>query len=236
MKISFFSICIQGRRLCKNVHIMREYIRQTKQQYKEYNFSSSASSSHVDSYITRRSPPTPPSRPCSQLYPYLPSASKEGYLVRESYPGGRKCTDKNCQTCPWLREGPNFSHSITKRKYKFMTPSTCTDTGLVYLVTCSSCRYKKDQLDILYCLFHDIGSNMLERLSNHWGKLMRSIRIISSCRDHSLAGTLALCVGSWTGASRSLINVHRKNWTEDYNSGRKSSQPYFHWDWMKIKN
>lgn len=84
---------------------------------------------------------TASSRPCSMLYPYLSSApATSEFGDRESYPGGRKCEDLKCETCPWIKEGPNFSNSITKKKYKLMTPATCTDKGLIYVVTCASCR------------------------------------------------------------------------------------------------
>ena len=80
-------------------------------------------------------------RPCSMMYPYLPSAPSHNDTVdRQSFPGGRKCEDDTCVTCVWLREGPNFHSSATRKKYKFMTPATCTDTCLVYLVTCRKCR------------------------------------------------------------------------------------------------
>jgi len=85
-------------------------------------------------------------RPCSMLYPYLPSApapSECGDLdaiPRHTFPGSRKCDDDECITCAWMKEGPNFVNSVTKRQYKFMTPATCTDEGLVYVVTCERCR------------------------------------------------------------------------------------------------
>ena len=86
------------------------------------------------------------SRPCSMLYPYLPSApapsecGDHDCAPRQSFPGGRKCEDETCVTCAWVKEGPNFYNSVTRRQYKFMTPATCTDTGLVYVVTCGRCR------------------------------------------------------------------------------------------------
>lgn len=86
------------------------------------------------------------SRPCSMMYPYLPSApapSECGDLdtmPRQSFPGSRKCDDEECVTCAWMKEGPNFVSSVTRRKYKFMTPVTCTDESLVYVVTCDKCR------------------------------------------------------------------------------------------------
>ena len=114
--------------------------------------------------VTARSPlrpaaqqlsrPTSPvsERPCSQMYPYLPSAPsysggspEHGALspaaaARDSFPGARRCEDEACVTCAWLQEGPNFQSSATRKKYKFMTPATCTDTCVVYLVTCKKCR------------------------------------------------------------------------------------------------
>ena len=115
--------------------------------------------------VTARSPlrpaaqqlsrPTSPvsERPCSQMYPYLPSAPsysggspEHGALspaaaARDSFPGARRCEDEACVTCAWLQEGPNFQSSATRKKYKFMTPATCTDTCVVYLVTCKKCRW-----------------------------------------------------------------------------------------------
>ena len=83
-------------------------------------------------------------RPCSMMYPYLPSAPNVAHntsdIARETFPGGRKCEDDECVTCVWLKEGPNFVSSSTGHKYKFMTPATCTDTCLVYLVTCTKCK------------------------------------------------------------------------------------------------
>ena len=86
------------------------------------------------------------SRPCSMLYPYLPSApapSECGDLdsiPRQTFPGSRKCDDEECITCAWMKEGPNFFSSVTRRQYKFMTPVTCIDEGLIYVVTCDRCR------------------------------------------------------------------------------------------------
>ena len=103
-----------------------------------------SSSRPVSPALSMSRPGSPDSslqRPCSMMYPYLPSAPSHNDTVdRESFPGGRKCEDDTCVTCVWLREGPNFHSSATRKKYKFMTPATCTDTCLVYLVTCRKCR------------------------------------------------------------------------------------------------
>ena len=91
--------------------------------------------------------PTPSSlshtRPVSMMYPYSPTAPAHvsADVSRDSFPGGRRCEDDDCTTCVWLREGPNFQSTATRKKYKFMTPATCTDTCLVYLVTCTKCRW-----------------------------------------------------------------------------------------------
>jgi hypothetical protein len=85
-------------------------------------------------------------RPCSMLYPYLPSAPAPSEcgdmdaIPRHTFPGSRKCDDEECITCAWMKEGPNFINSVTRRQYKFMTPATCTDEGLIYVVTCDRCR------------------------------------------------------------------------------------------------
>ena len=110
----------------------------------QHNTTYSASSRPVSPALSLSRPGSPDSslqRPCSMMYPYLPSAPSHNDTVdRQSFPGGRKCEDDTCVTCVWLREGPNFHSSATRKKYKFMTPATCTDTSLVYLVTCRKCR------------------------------------------------------------------------------------------------
>eukprot|EP00092_Neocalanus_flemingeri_P020266 GFUD01021948.1.p1 GENE.GFUD01021948.1~~GFUD01021948.1.p1 ORF type:complete len:578 (+),score=103.58 GFUD01021948.1:72-1805(+) len=103
------------------------------------------SASLFDPTPARVSSPTM-SRPCSMLYPYLPSAPAPSEcgdldtLPRQLFPGSRKCDDEECITCAWIKEGPNFFSNVTRRQYKFMTPVTCTEGGLIYLVTCDRCR------------------------------------------------------------------------------------------------
>ena len=101
---------------------------------------SSRAASPVSS-IRPTSPTSPsPGRPVSMMYPYLPSApSPSDTIARDNFPGGRKCEEEDCVTCAWLVEGPNFRSNSTCRTYKLMTPATCTDTCLVYLVTCGKC-------------------------------------------------------------------------------------------------
>merc|ERR1719300_1293623 len=86
------------------------------------------------------SPSSTLTRPCSMMYPYLPSAPIHcDEIERDTFPGGRKCEDDSCTTCVWLNEGPNFQSSATRKKYKFMTPATCSDLSVIYLVTCVKC-------------------------------------------------------------------------------------------------
>ena len=81
------------------------------------------------------------SRPCSMLYPYVSSAPPPyDSESRQLFPGGRRCHHPRCNACLWLKEGPNFSSSVSKRRFKFMTPTTCTERNIIYLVTCNSCR------------------------------------------------------------------------------------------------
>ena len=37
-------------------------------------------------------------------------------------------------------QGPHFSSTVTNKQYRFMPTVTCTDTSLIYLVTCRRCR------------------------------------------------------------------------------------------------
>ena len=81
-----------------------------------------------------------PGRPCSQLYPYLPSAPAAlSGPARSVYPGGSRCGEESCTACARLREGPTFTSSSTGKQYKLMTPVTCTDMDIVFLVTCGRC-------------------------------------------------------------------------------------------------
>ena len=93
---------------------------------------------------SRATSPTMGARPVSMMYPYLPSAPSTSDTIardnRDSFPGGRKCEEEDCVTCAWLVEGPNFRSNSTCRSYKLMTPATCTDTNIVYLVTCQRCQ------------------------------------------------------------------------------------------------
>ena len=93
---------------------------------------------------SRATSPTMGVRPVSMMYPYLPSAPPTSETIardnRDGFPGGRKCEEENCVTCAWLVEGPNFRSNSTCRSYKLMTPATCTDTNIVYLVTCQRCQ------------------------------------------------------------------------------------------------
>ena len=93
---------------------------------------------------SRATSPTMGARPVSMMYPYLPSAPSTSETIardnRDCFPGGRKCEEEDCVTCAWLVEGPNFRSNSTCRTYKLMTPATCTDTNIVYLVTCERCQ------------------------------------------------------------------------------------------------
>ena len=59
--------------------------------------------------------------------------------ARSVYPGGRRCGEESCTACARLREGPTFTSSSTGKQYKLMTPVTCTDMDIVFLVTCGRC-------------------------------------------------------------------------------------------------
>ncbi|XP_023342679.1 uncharacterized protein LOC111712333 [Eurytemora carolleeae] len=83
-------------------------------------------------------------RPQSAVYPCLPTApdlGSQGFnRPKPVQPGNRKCGNDECVACAWMIEGPHFSSTVTNKQYRFMPTVTCTDTSLIYLVTCRRCR------------------------------------------------------------------------------------------------
>jgi len=82
-----------------------------------------------------------PVQPPDTLYPQLPSAPSAPSEAGDAPPpGNQKCGNTSCVTCAWLVEGPSFSSTVTGKQYLLMTSVSCTDSQIIYLVTCRGCR------------------------------------------------------------------------------------------------
>ena len=96
----------------------------------------------LSAHISRDGHPPPPASLPALVYPALPSAPQPAPAPLTALPPGcRKCGHQDCVTCAFLLEGYTFASTATGRQYRFMTPVTCTDSRIIYLVTCKSCRY-----------------------------------------------------------------------------------------------
>jgi len=100
----------------------------------------------LSAHISRGGGPPSPEAPSPLpplVYPPLqPSAPlEEASSSRLPLPpGNRRCGHLDCVTCAFLQQGSGFISTVTKRRYKMMTPVTCTDARVIYLVTCGKCQ------------------------------------------------------------------------------------------------
>jgi len=100
----------------------------------------------LSAHISRGGRPASPPLLPPLVYPPLPSAPPPPDALAPPEvpclplpPGARRCGLQDCVTCVFLIPGSSFQSTVTGRRYKLMTPVTCTDSRLVYLVTCRSC-------------------------------------------------------------------------------------------------
>jgi len=136
-------------------------------------------------------------RPTSQysVSPSAPRISEYRLSGGLDPPGNRKCDNEDCVTCTWLIEGPYFYSSVSKRQYLFMTPVTCTDTSIIYLVTCHRCSKQyvgKTQNSLRerhYGHRREIDT-LSSPLGKHFGEICGidswRIQIIDKCQPHEL--------------------------------------------------
>jgi len=99
----------------------------------------------LSAHISRGGAPPSPEAPSPLpplVYPPLhPSAPPQDVSSTLPLPpGNRRCGHLDCVTCAFLQQGSGFVSTVTKRRYKMMTPVTCTDARVIYLVTCGLCR------------------------------------------------------------------------------------------------
>ena len=54
-------------------------------------------------------------------------------------PEVKKCGVKRCGTCPFLKEGREFTFSTRNETFRVKHSMNCTSTNLVYVITCAGC-------------------------------------------------------------------------------------------------
>ena len=66
-------------------------------------------------------------------------------------PEVKKCGVKRCGTCPYLKEGREFTFSTRNETFRVKHSMNCTSTNLVYVITCAGCgqNYKGETGDVL---------------------------------------------------------------------------------------
>jgi len=158
-------------------------------------------------------------RPPSQ-YSVSPSAPRISSEYRLSGgldpPGNRKCDNEDCVTCTWLIEGPYFYSSVSKRQYLFMTPVTCTDTSIIYMVTCHRCSKQyvgKTQNSLRerhYGHRREIDT-LSSPLGKHFGEICGidswRIQIIDKCQSHELKSREAYWMHEVKSLAPSGLNI-----------------------------
>ena len=49
------------------------------------------------------------------------------------------CGTKRCGTCPYLKEGKEFTFSATNETFRIKHSMSCTSNNLIYVITCAGC-------------------------------------------------------------------------------------------------
>ena len=66
-------------------------------------------------------------------------------------PEGKICGTKRGGTCPFLKQGKEYTFSVTNETSRIKNSTNCTSTNLVYVITCARCghNYIGETSDIL---------------------------------------------------------------------------------------
>ena len=51
------------------------------------------------------------------------------------------CGTKRCGTCPYLKQGKDFTFSATNEPFRIKHSTNCTSTNLIYVITCAGCGH-----------------------------------------------------------------------------------------------
>ena len=70
---------------------------------------------------------------------------------KDTDPEVKICGTKRCGTCPYLKQGKEFTFSATNETFRIKHSMNCTSTNLVYVITCAGCghNYTGETGDVL---------------------------------------------------------------------------------------
>ena len=60
---------------------------------------------------------------------------------KDTDPEVKICKTKRCGTCPYLKQGKEFTFSATNETFRIKHSMNCTSTNLIYVITCAGCGH-----------------------------------------------------------------------------------------------
>ena len=61
--------------------------------------------------------------------------------LKDTDPEVKICGTKRCGTCPYLKQGKEFTFSATNETFRIKHSMNCTSTNLIYVITCAGCGH-----------------------------------------------------------------------------------------------
>ena len=61
--------------------------------------------------------------------------------LKDTDPEVKICGTKRCGTCPYLKQGKEFTFSATNEIFRIKHSMNCTSTNLIYVITCAGCGH-----------------------------------------------------------------------------------------------
>ena len=61
--------------------------------------------------------------------------------TKDTDPQVKICETKRCGTCPYLKQGKEFTFSATNETFRIKHSMNCTSTNLIYVITCAGCGH-----------------------------------------------------------------------------------------------
>ena len=60
---------------------------------------------------------------------------------KDTDPKVKICGTKRCGTCPYLKQGKEFTFSVRNEIFRMKHSMNCTSTNLIYVITCAGCGH-----------------------------------------------------------------------------------------------
>ena len=108
------------------------------------------------------------------LKDYLVRAKINNSSSRESFRGVRKCKDKRCGVCNFLKLGKCFHSSVTGKSFSINYDLHCNSSNVIYLISCKVCN-------IQY-----VGSTTNKfrlRFNNHRSRMKKHLKLSKEARQ-----------------------------------------------------